>query len=1104
MEKDLTNNPFASLFKNVESAKSYAEGTKLVLEAVQSSAYAEALYVDDGAEIKPEEIEVSHDDQSMEVEAAEIPPPEKPMPRYSPDIIVNDLLERIFLVTLNYDQETCTPQINAYSRPPVSIKLEELKEECTDNFKESFLSANNLNQALYERLQISDPRKLIFIKNIKYQPGNQNISSACEHLLIKYLCASYCRSFKEEDAMKIFLNSPQGKLFLQQNENFKINSLNEIFEVCRKLIISFTGTILLQPTIFPINQPHEQFLDVLKAAFVEPLLYQFAQKLYESYSDGEDLIVIFTPVLDYMWKLSQKFSLMHPDVFPLLNILVFYSRHEKLALCFLKSRYWLPLATQHQGQLSGSSFEHETLLGRFLRITSIPPIGTQSEHFLKPSQQSEAEMSAITSNIRQYLDTLVTMVHKLLHNLFQLPNMQHEVLLWIGLCLHANEKRSQMYADPTTVADSGFFLNLTHVLLKFCDPFCSPESKLLFKVDCRYGAVASTPESVMKLNTQIHAIALNKYTPMAPEVDDASIIKVPDNKFNFISEIYFLTHLCYKLGFVKMYDQYEELMKRLRKLSNIYQDAQRQGNIAGVIENFKNDFENGIRTQLAAKAHLLNPTFCDLSLKFSVSSGHWLVQQVLAADDYAISQPRELKAEIITNDISPALTVIPEFIAENVGDTVRSLGNFNEESLERCEQLKYVMNFFAVFLGAKCRIKNPHLRAKLAECLAAFLPKEKSGISGVNNFAFSYRKRAFDSSSVMVKILPQSLLQLFVDIEFTGHTMEFDQKFMYRRYMYAILEYIWKVPSYLKVFVDLHRNGTIMYKQEKVLTSFPRFINLLVNDSTFLLDEALQNIVTIKGLEKEKADGEWKDLTEQERQDKEKNLRQCGHMAEGYNTMAKETVHVISYITKEIDRPFVSHVMADSMAAFLNYFFVHLVGPKRKQLKVNDFEKYNFNPGNLVKSITTIYLQLGKHDDFCQAIVKDTRSYSPHLFASAVIVLERLEGAHDMVSELKKLSLKLEKMSEKQLKADAEMPEPPDEFLDPISCELMQEPVKLPSSGKIVCRSTIAKHLLSDEKDPFNRSPLMLDQVTPCLELQEQIQQWMKDNMVEPPMFVAD
>ena len=87
---------------------------------------------------------------------------------------------------------------------------------------------------------------------------------------------------------------------------------------------------------------------------------------------------------------------------------------------------------------------------------------------------------------------------------------------------------------------------------------------------------------------------------------------------------------------------------------------------------------------------------------------------------------------------------------------------------------------------------------------------------------------------------------------------------------------------------------------------------------------------------------------------------------------------------------------------------------------------------------------------------------------------------------------------------EEDMPEPPEEFIDPISCELTQEPVKLPSSGKILCRLTIAKHLSSDEKDPFTRSPLQLDQVIPCHELEQQIQKWMQDNCVEPPMFSSD
>ena len=36
----------------------------------------------------------------------------------------------------------------------------------------------------------------------------------------------------------------------------------------------------------------------------------------------------------------------------------------------------------------------------------------------------------------------------------------------------------------------------------------------------------------------------------------------------------------------------------------------------------------------------------------------------------------------------------------------------------------------------------------------------------------------------------------------------------------------------------------------------------------------------------------------------------------------------------------------------------------------------------------------------------------------------------------------------------------PEDFLDPIMGELMRDPVILPSSGKIVDRSTIARHIL--------------------------------------------
>lgn len=86
---------------------------------------------------------------------------------------------------------------------------------------------------------------------------------------------------------------------------------------------------------------------------------------------------------------------------------------------------------------------------------------------------------------------------------------------------------------------------------------------------------------------------------------------------------------------------------------------------------------------------------------------------------------------------------------------------------------------------------------------------------------------------------------------------------------------------------------------------------------------------------------------------------------------------------------------------------------------------------------------------------------------------------------------------------------------------LMSDPVILPSSRVTVDRSTIARHLLryvpvafqglmtlprldsprnplgalsfSDQTDPFNRSPLTMDQIRPNTELKEKIQRWLAE-----------
>ena len=65
---------------------------------------------------------------------------------------------------------------------------------------------------------------------------------------------------------------------------------------------------------------------------------------------------------------------------------------------------------------------------------------------------------------------------------------------------------------------------------------------------------------------------------------------------------------------------------------------------------------------------------------------------------------------------------------------------------------------------------------------------------------------------------------------------------------------------------------------------------------------------------------------------------------------------------------------------------------------------------------------------------------------------------------------------------------------------LMEDPVTLPTKGEAVYnveRNHIAQHLLSNPVNPFDRSPLTMDQVTPNAELKARIEAWKAQKRAE-------
>eukprot|EP00795_Rhopilema_esculentum_P013455 gene13455-4330_t len=759
--------------------------------------------------------------------------------------MINDFLQRGFLFTVNSGKKK-----SSYSTlsglPPDCVFLKGLHKEMKERKEDLLLSSENLNQALMERLSLAQFSIVSFTAS-KIQMTST--SPADDKLFIRYLARTYQRLHDEFALLKRKLKDLS---LVEDLESLKSES--------ESLIFSFAGLLINKTLISEILLTDCKYLK------------EFLDGVIEQHNNDDDLNEMFSPMMHHLMDRNKSLSLMNPEIFTVLDLMLYFSKKPKLAKILVYCESWFPPSRAAMSSTAGLDYERMTLMGPILGTTTISYNPAQpSEYYLDPTRQDQVEMEVITNNCRRQFGMISSKTHQLFRNLLENKELQHQILYWIGSCLHHNKKRAQLsihtdFGSSLTQARDGFFLNLSFIMLKLSEPFLdlSERPRKLLKVNSCYCGVRSKLQDIEKPDTLVHLVQNLEESRVAQRTEEMDVIDVDSRGFKFVTECFFITHMCLKLGYLKAARTYENLMKRLQKMSELYQDARGSSIVTPELDRIKEEFESDIRRQLSLKAHLLNPELLEMVIRFCAGTSYWLVQQLIAGKSFNDSQHRDLNVPELKDEVSPAMTIIPEHVVENVADCIIFISHFSGDILEKSEPiLGEIMVFLSLFLGSSKRVNNPHLRAKLAEALAALLPRKRSDDIGYSSAILG--GRVFETCQLMPHILPEALLKLFVDIEFTGHSLEFEQKFGYRHHMYAVLEYIWKLPSYNKVFLDLFEEGRIYYSEKSEFSTFPRFINLLMNDSTFLLDEALQHLSKIRELEKEKQDENWTKLPRQVR-----------------------------------------------------------------------------------------------------------------------------------------------------------------------------------------------------------------------------------------------
>ncbi|XP_055389776.1 ubiquitin conjugation factor E4 A [Condylostylus longicornis] len=974
---------------------------------------------------------------------------------------INNLIESIFLFTLDKNSANDSKQL---------IFMEEVGEQTGSNM----LNIDILEQALFERLLLQAPADYL-IPNDKILDDTANVT---ETKVIHYLYRSYlmCYQYNGLDA-----------------------ELSKVCQEIKSLILRNVSTSMKQPDLYEGQSLSSQWLELLKDPF-DPNYNIIASFLSETtkemYLDDEAnamsaLKGIFYPMLSEIQKVLRAASMISIEkwIIPALQTFISDKSVPQLGELFMD------FTTPNPGS-EGVRYA-ETLLGQLLCISILPK--KQNDPYEYYDNFMDSLSTTLNDSLWTYLKNHLDKLHTLFKSILLLGgSAKSKILTWIGNCLHVNTPRGQIWNTHNisalgnlTSASDAFMINLCGVLLRLCVPLFKPGFKVLL-VDPTYCAVTEND----RLKKNVHLKNVCEETCLLPVEENQ--IRITVDNYNFISDCFFMTHKAIDLSYRVCMEKFARMSREIHRLQGAYQDTMEQGAV-DVAQNIMQMLTSQSQQFLCLKNTIMEPCNDQLLLQFYEATAVWLIE-ITAKSENDLKNMSEIKCfapkerqniSLPLNNKEPHyLRSLPEHILENIVGYMTFVRHFKNQAIELDIPVQNeLFRTILIFMGSVDRVRNPHLRARLAEGLESLLPKDTS-----NTFRSSFKTNLFDCHPDRLEIIA-NLLDVFVSIEMTGQSVQFEQKFNYRRPMYRIMEFLWSLEEQKEVFKTLAIEAVRNIEAVKP-PIFLRFVNLLMNDAIFLLDESLSNLQQIRQLQAAQDAGEWDNLPQNERQQNFANLQHLGMITKFDNILGRDTINILKLLTSEIKEIFCHESMVDRIASMLNYFLLYLVGPKKGNFKVKDKKEFEFDPANTVMEICRIYVNLEGNKNFCLAVSQDGRSYSGELFAFAEQVLIRIGGGQ-LIGDIREFSDKVKRL-EKQHKEDQQaLIDPPDEFLDPIMSTLMMDPVILPSSHVTVDRATITRHLLSDQSDPFNRSPLTMDQVKSNAILKNEIDAWIKEKRHE-------
>lgn len=438
----------------------------------------------------------------------------------------------------------------------------------------------------------------------------------------------------------------------------------------------------------------------------------------------------------------------------------------------------------------------------------------------------------------------------------------------------------------------------------------------------------------------------------------------------------------------------------------------------------------------------------------------------------------EAKKNFIPDDASDLFKFLPEMIIEHMLSIFQFMETDNPGN-GYC--LPLVQRFLIVLSVSPHYFKAPFNYAKFLEVIVQSWNHARTPMST------NYYQQILINNSTNSKITP-ILLKFYCDVESTGASSEFYDKFNIRRCIHYILERFWGHANQKAMLIKA-MNST---SQEML-----RFANIVIGDSTFLFDEVVGGMKKAVSLEKELIELRKSiQRDDDEIKNKQSKYDEAVRGVTSWIHTLSESLDLLKKLTDYSPKVFMNQLIGERLAALLNYNLVELAPPNHLAFisKKNLANDLGFNGRALVTKIIAVYIALNTQQ-FAKFVAFDERSFTSEKFKTIFDGIKNVFGISGVLMEKFSLFLQMayneydSKMEEEEDYGD----DVPDEFRDPVMDNIMLDPVKLPSSGQIMDRKNIIKHLLNIQIDPFNRQPLKQEDLIPVPELKNKILEWIQE-----------